>query len=59
MPELCRFFGMIITMFYDDHACGIHGSFGHFAPASRREFRRSCQSDQRPSPQQKGASGIV
>lgn len=20
MPELCRFFGMIITMFYDDHA---------------------------------------
>ena len=20
MPELCRFFGIIITMFYDDHA---------------------------------------
>lgn len=20
MPELCRFFGMIITMFYNDHA---------------------------------------
>jgi len=20
MPELCRFFGMIITMFYEDHA---------------------------------------
>jgi Domain of unknown function (DUF4160) len=20
MPELCRFLGMIITMFYDDHA---------------------------------------
>jgi hypothetical protein len=19
MPELCRFFGIIITMFYDDH----------------------------------------
>jgi len=24
MPELCRFFGIIITMFYDDHASRIY-----------------------------------